>query len=93
MNNSKKPIKNIDDLMGKKTFFFPNELANERVGNDMQPCILVRVNGQSHFIFTGKSVELSRQEFAILKDSNIITDRYLYSENKEFDPLKTSYEA
>jgi hypothetical protein len=92
MNNSKKSVKNIDDLMGKKTFFFPDSLANERFGNELKPCILVRVNGQSHFIFTGQSVELTKQDYAILRDSGMITDNYSYSESKEFDPLHDSYE-
>jgi len=92
MNNSTKPVKSLDDLMGKKTFFFPHELANERVGNDMERCIMIRVNGHSHNILTGKCVELTLQEYAVLRDSGMITDNYTYSKSKEFDPLKDSYE-
>lgn len=92
MNHSQKPVKKLEDLIGKKTFCFPNELANERVGNDMEPCIILRINGCVHYILTGKRVELTAQEFAILKDAGIITDNYMYTENPEFDPLKPSYE-
>jgi len=88
---STKEVKKIEDLIGKKTFFFPNELANERVTNNLLPCILVQVNGKKHFILTGQSVELTLQEFAILKDSGMLTDKYTYQENKDFDPIRNSY--
>ncbi len=84
---SDKPVKNIADLMGKKTFFFPDSLANERVGNENDRCIMVRVNGKTFNILTGKNVELSQQEFSVLKDSALITDTYTYEKNSVFDPL------
>ena len=88
MKTSEKAVKRIEDLIGKRTFFFPNELANERTGNDMKPCIVVRVNGQSHYIFTGQSVELTSQDYAILRDSGMNPDRYGGESNGEFDPLR-----
>ncbi|MCR4290488.1 MAG: hypothetical protein NUV86_09550 [Candidatus Scalindua sp.] len=84
---SDKPVKLLADLMGKKTFFFPDELSNERVGNDNLRAIMVRVNGKTFNILTGQSVELSQQEFSTLKDSGMVTDKYTYSDTPEFDPL------
>jgi hypothetical protein len=74
--------------MGKKTFFFPDSLSNERVGNDNQKCIFIGANGKRLFILTGQSVELTQQEYSILRDSGLITDNYKYTEVEEFDPLK-----
>lgn len=88
MNNSTKPVKNIEDLMGKKTFFFPDSLSNERFGNDNERCIFVGANGKRFYIPTGRSVELTQQEYSILRDSGMITDNYKYTEVSEFDPLK-----
>lgn len=85
---STKPIKEVSDLKGKKTFFFPNELANERVGNDHKRCIKVTVNGKNSFILTGENVELTEQEYAILRDSGIINGTYTYEKNPDFDPMR-----
>ena len=92
MMNSQKPVKNIEDLMGKKTFFFPDSLSNERIQDTHEKCIFLRVNGKSHFIFTGKKVEITEQEFAVLKDSGMITANYTYASRPEFDPIKRPYE-
>ena len=85
---SDKPIKDITNLMGKKTFFFPHELSNERVGNDHKQCILVRVNGKSFYILTGENVELSLQEYSVLRDSGMITNGYSYEKVPDFDPIR-----
>lgn len=89
---SLKPIKPLQDLLTKKTFFFPNSLANDRVQNTHEHCILMFVNGKRHVILTGKNVELDEQEFAILKDSGIILPNYTYAINEEFDPMNRPYE-
>lgn len=85
---SDKPIKLLSDILGKQTFFFPDDLANERVGNDFKKCILVRVNGQSHHILTGVNTELSAQDFAILRDSGIVNNIFTYTKDPYFDPLR-----
>lgn len=78
--------------MGKKSFYFPHELANERVGEDNKRCIMVRVNGHSSYILTGETVELTLQEYSILLDSGLVTAKYSYALNPDFDPLRP-YEA
>lgn len=85
---SSKPVKKLEDLMGKKQFFFPDTLSNERVGNDNHRCIMIRINGTSHFILTGVKVTITPQEFAILKDSGMVSDVAMYSVANEFDPLR-----
>ena len=78
--------------MGKKTFFFPDELSNDRMQDTHEKCILVRVNGHNNYILTGKSVELTLQEFSVLKDSGIISGNYTYATRQEFDPVLKPYE-
>jgi len=90
MNNSTKPIKLIEDILGSKTFFFPDELSNERKQDTLEKCIFLRINGENHYIFTGKQVELTAQEYAVLRDSGMITSNYGYSDKPDFDPF--SYE-
>lgn len=89
---SLKPVRPLDDLMGKKTFFFPDNLANERVQDTHEKCIFIRVNGISHYVLTGVTVEITQQQFSILKDAGIITANYTYSTRPEFDPVLRPYE-
>lgn len=89
---SKKPIKNIDDIIGNKRFFFPDEISNERNPVTLERCILIRVNGESHYIVTGKYVEITNQEFAILKDANIIGKNISYATSSDFDPINKPYQ-
>ena len=91
--NSTKPVKNIEDLMGKKTFFFPDSMANERIQNTLEKCIFLRINGENHWIQTGKRVEITEQEFAVLKDSGMVTMNYTYASKPEFDPIKRPYDV
>jgi hypothetical protein len=89
---SDKPVKNIDDLVGGKVFFFPDSLSNERVGNDNQKCIMLRINGKSHFILTNRNVSLTDQEFAVFRDAGMISGSISYEVNSEFDPLRKTYD-
>lgn len=89
---SLKPVKKLEDLLTKQTFLFPNELANDRVQNTHEQCIILFANGKKHMILTGVNIELDQQEFSILKDSGIILPNYTYSVNPEFDPIGKPYE-
>jgi hypothetical protein len=89
---STKKLKPLEDIMGKKTFFFPDSLSNDRMMDTHERCISLLVNGNKTYIFTGKSVEITLQEFSILKDAGIITPNYTYSLNLEFDPILRPYE-
>jgi hypothetical protein len=93
LKSSTKPVKNIEDLVGRKTFFFPDEMSNERIINTHEKCIFLRINGQSHYIMTGKRVEITEQEFAVLKDSGMVTMNYTYASRPDFDPIKRPYDV
>lgn len=84
---STKPVKLIEEVLGKKIFNIPNELSNERLSTG-EKCIVLGINGVNHTILTGKNVELTQQEFSILKDSGIISPNRMYSIEKEFDPIR-----
>lgn len=89
MNHSKKPVKDINDLIGEKKFIFPDELSNDRIQDTLERCILLRVNGQNHRILTGKIVTITSQEFAILKDAGIVSGDYNYAQERDYDPVRS----
>jgi len=89
---STKSIKPLTDLLTKKTFFFPDSLSNDRVQDTHEKCIILYANGKRHIVFTGKTVELTDQEFSILRDSGIILPNYTYATSPEFDPILRPYE-
>jgi len=89
--NSINKVKPLSDLIGKQTFFFPDDLSNDRVQNTHEKCIFLRVNGQTMLVKTGRNVELTQQEFSTLKDAGIILPNYTYAVNPEFDPIRKPY--
>ena len=89
---SDKPVNKLVDILTKKTFFFPDSLANDRTQDTHENCIVLYANGIRHIVPTGRSVELDEQEFAILRDAGIILPHYTYSDHEEFDPLRRNYE-
>lgn len=90
---SLKPIKSLEDLLGKKTFFFPDDLSNDRIRDTHEKCIMLTINGKVHTVLTGKNIELDKQKFSTLKDAGIILPNYTYAVNPEFDPILKPYEA
>lgn len=92
MKRSQKKIKDINELTGKKTFFFPDSLSNDRMRDTHEKCIFLRINGENHYIMTGIRVELTPQEFAVLRDSGMVTSSYTYASRPEFDPIGHPYE-
>jgi hypothetical protein len=93
MKTSEKPVKSLEDLFGHKTFFFPDDMANERVLNTLEKCIFLRINGENHWIMTGRRVEITEQEFAVLKDAGMVTSNYTHATRPDFDPIKRPYEV
>lgn len=92
MMTSEKPIKDLEEIIGDKKFFFPDELSNDRIPDKHKKCIFIQVNGEKHYIPTGENVSLTRQQFSTLKDSGIILPHYTYATNPEFDPIQRPYD-
>lgn len=89
---STNPIKPLSELLGKQTFYIPHELSNDRVQDTHERCIFLGVNGRRLIVLTGVNVELTQQEFSILRDAGIILPNYSYAVNPEFDPIRKPYE-
>ncbi len=85
IHHSTKPVKDITEVVGKKTFLFPLEMANENKNGEK--VILLRVNSQASYIPVGRKVDITLQEYSLLRDIGVITNEHTYEVNPEFDPL------
>lgn len=85
MNNSKKPVKELQSLLGNRRFLFPRSLANECDPETGKPVVMVIINAKKTMMFVDEPVYVDQDAFCLLKDVGIIKSEYQLDE--EFDPL------
>lgn len=84
---SAKNKKNMNELIGDKRFFIPDNLSNDRHPETMEKVFCVRINGKATYIPTGKDTPVPYEAFCVLKDIGAIASGEIYARDNEFDPL------
>lgn len=83
---SKKPIKNLSELLADNTYFLPKELAND--WNDLgKPIVTVCVNGERTEIPVEENTTISHKNYCDLLDAGIITRDKTYDTKEAFNPI------
>jgi hypothetical protein len=85
MNNSKKPVKELSELLGNRRFLFPRTLANDCDPATGKPVVMVQINSKKTMMPVEEPVEVNEDAFCLLKDVGIIKEEYQLDE--VFDPM------
>lgn len=85
---STKEVKNLQSLIGEKTFFFPKSKANECDPVDGKPSIYVQIGAKRVFIHCEEQVHVERDVFSILRDCGIVSSDETYEVGGPFDPIR-----
>ena len=88
LQTSKKKVKLLEEILGKKEYFFPEDLANEINPDTGEKSILTTLNSQKTYTPVGKRIGIDYETFCVLKDANIINPNETYETGKPFDPIR-----
>lgn len=72
MNQSKKPVIELSDLIGERIFRLPKSMGNQVDLATGELCVYVGINGKNYYIPVDKPTPLPYPVFCVLREMGIL---------------------